>query len=289
MNELLLPLVNGLAAGALLFMVAAGLTLLFGVMGVVNFAHGNFVMLGAYLLFALTGGPLGLLAFAGLAVVAALATGAGGALTERLVIRRIYGSGELYVVLATYAVLLLVQGLVEEIWGLRPVSVALPSVLRGGVSLGGVTVPVYALAVLVSGLLVALLLWLLLSRSELGRQIRAAAEDRTTTQALGINVPLLYTIVFTLSIFLAGLAGAMLAGNTALTPGLGVEYVIGAFAVVVVGGLGSIPGALLGALVLGVADSAIAYYVPVLTGITFYVAMALVLIIRPHGLLGTPA
>ena len=290
MSGFLLPLVNGLAQGSLLFITAAGLTLVFGVMHVVNFAHGHFMMLAGYLMFSGVGalssvGPWGLLA---LVVAAGIAVAALGAVTEVSLIRRLYGAGEMYMVLGTYGVLLVMQGVIEKVWGLNPVSVSIPDPLRGGVAVGGVILPVYSIVLILAGVIIAAGLITILQRTGIGRTIRAAAADRDMTQALGVNVPLLYTAVFAVGALLAGIAGALAAPPIALHVDLGVNFVIQAFAVVVVGGLGSVHGALIGAMLLGVMDSYLGFYFPILVGVSFYVVMATVLVVRPQGLFGQP-
>ena len=286
-SGILLPLINGLSQAAVLFISAAGLTLVFGVLRIVNFSHGSFMMGAGYLAFALAGardlGPGGL---AVLVLTAGVAVGVLAAIVEVAVLRRVYAAPEFYMVLATYAVLLLMQGAVEHVWGLNPLSLRMPAALNVGVSVLGVLVPVYSLVTAAAGGVVAVGLWVFLTRTAIGKVIRAAASDRSMTEALGVNVPALYTIVFAVGVCLAAIAGGITAPTISLLPEIGVGFVIQAFSVVVVGGLGSVGGALLAAVLLGVLDSFLSVYVPVLGGITFFVAMAAILIVRPHGLLG---
>lgn len=286
-QAVLLPLVNGLAQSAILFLAAAGLSLVFGVLRVVNFAHGSFMMLGAYVAWSLVASQgLSLAAFVVAVLGAGLIVALLGAATEVVIIRRTYGSTLLHVVVVTYAVLLLIDGLVQLKWGNAPLSLNLPDLLAGGTPVFGVMVPVYSLLLIAIGLVAGAGLWLFLQGTATGRLIRAAAADNQMSEALGVNVPRIFTIVFSVGICVAALGGALSAPTVSLSPGMGLNQVIQAFAVVVVGGLGSIPGALLAAVLLGVVDSFLTSYLPVLSGITFYLGMAAVLLVRPQGLLG---
>ncbi|MBS4214969.1 branched-chain amino acid ABC transporter permease [Neobacillus rhizophilus] len=287
MDVLLLPLVNGLTQAAVLFMIAAGLTLIYGVLGVINFAHGSFVMLGSYLTMFFFVGKfdtvLGLFSF--IFISSVVITLLGWAV-EVLVMRRMYKANEFYMVLATYAILLIIEGCVEKYWGASPLSLPLPDSLNTTISIFGISVPFYSILICIIGIAVMGILWFLMNHTNLGRIIRAAAADKTMTNSLGVNVPALFTVVFVIGIFLAAFAGGLLAPTVALLPNMGVNLVIQAFVVVVVGGLGNIKGALLSAVLVGVLDSFLGFYIPVLTGITSYIVMAVILTIRPQGLLG---
>jgi branched-chain amino acid transport system permease protein len=287
MDVVLLPLVNGLTQAAVLFMIAAGLTLIYGVLDVINFAHGSFVMLGSYLTMFFFVGKFetvtGLFIFI---FVSSIIIALIGWAMEVFVLRRMYKADEFYMVLATYAILLMIEGGVEKYWGSSPLSLPLPASLNTTISIVGISVPLFSILICVIGLAVMLLLWYMMNHTNLGKIIRAAAADQTMTNSLGVNVPALFTIVFIIGIFLAAFAGGLLAPTVALLPNMGVNLVIQAFVVVVVGGLGNINGALIAAVLIGVLDSFLGFYVPVLTGITFYIVMAIILMIRPQGLLG---
>ena len=254
-SGLLLQLLNGLADASALFLVAAGLSLIFGVTRVVNFAHGSFYMLGIYLAWTFTGyfgGGAGY--WAGL-LLAALATGLIGAAAERLVLSRLYGAPELFQLLATFALLLIIGDATLALWGPEDLFSARAPGLAGAVEILGRRYPQYDLLLIAAGPIVLGLLWLLLMRTRWGRLLRAASENRSMLAALGVNQAWLFTSAFTLGAFLAGLGGALAAPRTPATLGLDLEVIASAFVVVVVGGLGSIPGAFLAALLISLAKS----------------------------------
>ena len=252
-SGLLLQLLNGLADASALFLVAAGLSLIFGVTRVVNFAHGSFYMLGIYLAWTFTGyfgGGAGY--WAGL-LLAALATGLIGAAAERLVLSRLYGAPELFQLLATFALLLIIGDATLALWGPEDLFSARAPGSAGAVEILGRRYPQYDLLLIAAGPIVLGLLWLLLMRTRWGR-LRAASENRSMLAALGVNQAWLFTSAFTLGAFLAGLGGALAAPRTPATLGLDLEVIASAFVVVVVGGLGSIPGAFLAALLISLAS-----------------------------------
>ena len=243
---------NGLTQAMFLFLIASGLTLIFGVLGVLNFAHGSLYMLGAYLSYTITslfvGSPAAfwislVLASAGVAVV--------GALVEATFLRPVYRREELEQLLVTYALVLIISDAVKFIWGPDNRSVSRPAILAGSVDIGGRDFPTYNLLVLALGPLVALVLWLLLSRTQFGRLIRAAANDREMVGVVGVDVSRLFTGVFALGAWLGGLGGGLAAPVGAIYPGMDVEVIAESFIVVVVGGMGSLTGTLLGALIIG--------------------------------------
>ena len=280
---------SGLTAAMFLFLIASGLSLIFGVLRVLNFAHGTFYMLGAYLAYQsmlwLGPGP-------GLFWIAALGAALGiallGGVVERVLFRYLYGKEELYQLLFTYALGLILSDAAKIFWGTQQKSVSRPPELSGSFSLLGTTVPLYNLFIIQLGPSIALAFWFVLQRTRAGRFIRAAALDRETLGALGVNVDALYTGVFMLASFLGGLGGALISPMRATTPGKDTEVIVEAFVVVVIGGLGSLWGTFLGALVYGQVLSFGILFFPRFSIFAVFALMAAVLIIRPWGLLGRP-
>lgn len=286
-----MPLLDGLSQGVLLFLVASGLTLIYGVMRVLNFAHGGFFMLGAFLTFTLAGGhvqPAWLL----LLVIAAagVLTAGAGLLTEVALFRRLYPLNELNSLLGTFALLLILEGVGRAIWGVNSHSQPQAPEFLHLFHLGpDVPVPAYDLVLLVVGLVCLGSLQWLVNRTEFGRLVRAVAADRQMAGLLGINVTAVFTVMFALGILLAGLGGALVAPLIGLTPDIAVAFIIQAFAVVIIGGFGSISGAFLAALLLGLLNAYLVTFLPAIADFSLYLGMALVLLIRPQGLLGRRA
>ncbi|WP_336810975.1 branched-chain amino acid ABC transporter permease [Bosea sp. MMO-172] len=299
MTLVLEQLLNGLQFGVMLFLLAAGLTLIFGIMGVINLAHGSLYMVGAYaaaFAAAQTGSFL-LAVLAGLAAAAFI-----GMVMELFVLRRLYARDHLDQVLATFALILIFNQSVTLLFGRQPLFVAIPSALNGSVQLlPGLTYPVYRLAIIAVGLLVALGLYLLINRTRVGMLVRAGATHREMVRALGVDIRLLYTAVFALGALLAGLAGLMAGPILAVQVGMGEQILIMTFVVVVIGGVGSIRGAFFGALLVGLVDTSLRAFMPgllrqVMTGseadalgaglasMGIYLLMAIVLLVRPKGL-----
>jgi branched-chain amino acid transport system permease protein len=292
-------LLNGLQYGVMLFLLAAGLTLIFGIMGVINLAHGSLYMVGAYagtLVAAETGNFwLGLPAALGAAAITGLAI-------EALVIRRLYARDHLDQVLATFALILTFNQLIVLGFGRQPVFTTMPAAFSGSVEiLPGLPYPTYRLLIIAVGLLVALGLWVLINRTRVGMLVRAGATHRDMVRALGVDIRLLYTIVFGLGALLAGLAGYMAGPIGAVQVGMGEQILLATFVVVVVGGVGSIKGAFVGGILLGVVDTMLRAFLPTalrqimpasdadqmgigLASMGIYLLMALVLLIRPRGL-----
>lgn len=295
---------NGLQFGVMLFLMAAGLTLVFGVMGLINLAHGSLYMVGAFAAAAVAGATGSFL----LALVAALAAAAAaGVLVELLVIRRLYDRPHLDQVLATFALILIFSEGTRWAFGSFPLYLNIPDYLAGPVSLpGGIQYPLYRLTLIGVGLALAVGLFLLISRTRLGVQIRAGENDREMIAALGVDISKLYTIVFALGAALAGLAGALVGTIQSVQVGMGEPVLILAFVVIVIGGIGSIKGALVGALLVGLTDTLGGLLLPAvfalfmdnaaaasagsaLASMSIYILMAAVLIWRPSGLYGQPA
>lgn len=290
---------NGVQLGVTLFLLAAGLTLIFGIMGVINLAHGSLYMVGAYAAAAVAART----GSAGLAVVAGLAAaGLVGMAVEYAVIRRLYARDHLDQVLATFGLILFFNQTAILLFGRQPLFVQVPPALAGAVTLApGLTFPVYRLVIIAVGLAVAVGLSLLIARTRLGMLIRAGATHRDMVRALGVDIRLLYTIVFGLGALLAGLAGVMAGPLLAVQVGMGEQILIMTFVVVVVGGVGSIRGAFYGALVVGIVDTLLRAFLPGwlrgvmvgpeadalgagLSSMGVYLLMALVLLVRPRGL-----
>jgi branched-subunit amino acid ABC-type transport system permease component len=280
---------SGLTAAMFLFLIASGLSLIFGVLRVLNFAHGTFYMLGAYSAFQLvqwmgTGpGTFWVAALGAAGAVAVL-----GGIVERFLFRHLYGKDELYQLLFTYALVLVLSDVAKILWGTQQKSVSRPPGLSGAFSLFGATIPYYNLFILLLGPSIALAFWFALQRTRIGRFIRAAALDRETLGALGVNVSGLYTGVFVLASFLGGLGGALVTPVRTIVPGMDTEIIVEAFIVVVIGGLGSFWGTFLGSLIYGQVLSFGILFFPRFSIFSVFALMAAVLILRPWGLLGRP-
>lgn len=275
-------IINGIAFGMLLFLIGSGLSLTFGVMRIVNLAHGSYFLLGAYVgvtIFRATGSFL--LAVAGAAGIALAA----GLFMQRLFLERLAGR-ILAQVLLTMGFLLLIADLSLWLWGGSAQIMPTPPALAGAIRLGRVVFPVYRGFVMAAGIALALVLWLGLERTRLGAQIRAAVDDPEVAQAIGINVPRLATVMFGLGAALAGIGGALGGPFLGVYPGADLDVLTLAFAVVIIGGLGSLPGTLVGSLFVGLADNLGKALVPELSYVTFFAPMVLVLAIRPRGLFG---
>lgn len=290
---------NGLQLGIFLFLVAAGLTLIFGIMGVINLAHGSLFMIGAYVaatVTRLTGSfTIGLLAALPAAALA-------GVLIEIIVIRRLYQRDHLDQVLATFGLILFINEAVTMIWGRTPLFLNVPSALTGSVEIiPGIPYPVYRIAIIAAGILVALLMWLIIARTRIGMLIRAGSTNREMVGALGVDIALLYTALFAAGAVFAGFAGAMAGPLVSVQVGMGEQILILAFVVIVIGGIGSIRGALVGAVLVGIVDTLGRAFVPDilklfmppaeadgvgagLASMMVYLLMAVVLVIRPSGL-----
>lgn len=290
MSAQLAPLISGISDGVFLFLIASGLTLIFGVMGLINMAHGAYYMLGAYLLYVMLAGRAVSFGWFLLAIIAAtLATAGIGIVSERLVIRRFYSQAPINSMLGSYALLLILQGLAQWRWGTTPVVQQQTAVMNVSFTLGGIKIPRYSIMVAVLGVLTLVAIQLLLTRTRLGAQIRAVSEDRWMAALLGIPVARISLVVIALGTLLAGLGGALTAPTQGITPDLAVAPLTTAFAVVIVGGLASIYGAALAALLLAILNSYIIAYLPGFANYTIYVAMLLILLFRPQGLLGSTA
>ena len=276
----------GLALAMNMFVIASGLNLIFGVLKVINFAHGMFYMFGAYIIFTVTkswGAPffVGVLAAgAGLAIIALF--------IERLLLKRLYDKEHLMQLLFTFALVLLMSDAAKMIWGTDQYSVGYPPGLGGAVDFGFVLLPQYLLFLCAIGPLIAIAMWLLVDRTRWGRIVRAATQDREMLSALGVNVPMVYAAVFTIGSALAGIGGALAAPRIALAPGMDATIINECFIIVIIGGLGNMWGSFLGALAFGFVVQFGTVWVPNWQDVLPYVLMLAVLLIRPWGLLGRP-
>lgn len=287
MRTFVLDAVGVLSYAGGLFIVAAGLTLVFGAMRLINIAHGSFYMLGAFLMTTIAGTSSGLRFWLAL-VVATAVVAAIGAVTEIGVMQRIYAKEHLTQLLATFALFLIIADIALRVWGNQSRTVSTPGFASGSVHLAGATFPGYDLVIVAAALLTGIGLWALLTRTTLGHRIRAAVEDPELLASGGTNLRLLRTGVFVLGAALAGLGGGVVAPQLAITPGMDASIIVVAFIVTVIGGLGSIVGAALGALLIGLAQTLGTSYAPSWASSFTYLAMIAVLAVRPWGLLGTP-
>jgi branched-chain amino acid transport system permease protein len=275
--------VNGLAYGVLLFLMSAGLSLIFGLMNVVNVAHGSFFMLGAFSALAVmqwTGSFWLALAVSWIPAVAL------GVIMERVFIRKLYARGHLDQVLLTFGFTFVFVDLVRMIWGADIRELAVPEILSGVVAAGDIVIPRYRVFLIVFGGLVALLLWLFLERSRVGAMVRAGVDDAFTATGIGINVPLLFAAIFALGVGLAAVGGAVAAPILGVYPGMDIEILIPAFIVVVIGGMGSLRGAFVASLFVGLVDTFGKAYFPDYALFVIYLLMVVVLLTRPQGLFG---
>jgi branched-chain amino acid transport system permease protein len=292
-------LLNGLQYGVMLFLMAAGLTLVFGIMNLVNLAHGSLYMIGAYFAVALIAWTGNYLVGVALALAATLLV---GMLVEVVALRALYDRDHLDQVLATFGLILFFNELVSMIWGRGAQYASLPSFLQGHIDLfTGSRYPVYRFTILIIGLITAVILWYIVTRTRLGMLIRAGASNRAMVGALGVNIKLLYTVVFGFGAALAGLAGLLAGPIYAVQPGMGELILIQVFVVIVIGGIGSIRGALVGAVIVGVVDTLGRAFLkpllgtvlsgpaaeaagPALASMLIYLLMAVVLAVKPAGL-----
>ena len=297
-NLLITQLMNGMQLGLLLFLLASGLTLIFGIMDFINLSHGSFYMVGAYFcgtlvistgsfVIGIVGGLIGVFIV--------------GALIELVIARKLYRSDHLDHVLVTFGLILIFDTLIHMIWGSAGMAIPLPPVLDGQITMGEIVLPTYRVLIIGAGLLVAALLYILVSKTRLGMLIRAGASNRTMVEALGVNINRLFLIVFALGAMLAGLAGMLIAPITEASIGMGNDIIITAFVVVIVGGIGSVKGAFYASLLLGLMDTLSRSYLddlmklvisneaaetaaPAISAMLIYILMAAILAFKPQGL-----
>ena len=284
-------LVDGLIYGAWLFIVSVGLTLVFGVLNILNMAHGSLYAMGAYATASAVGAYF---AFGGASfefgsylvmVLAAIAVALIiGPLLERGLLRHFYGRDHVILVLVTYGIFLILEDVIKLIWGVTPLFVSEPYSLLGNVEIGPLFYVTYDFLVIAVSVITGFAVWFWLNRTTQGKVILAVIHDREMSQTMGVNVNRVFMISFTLGVFLAALGGALTAPMISVSPGIGVNVIIVAFAVVIIGGLGSIEGAAIGAVFVGVARAASVHLLPEAELFIIYLVMAVVLVFRPEGL-----
>lgn len=277
-------IISGLTMATLLFLVASGLTLIFGVGNVFNFAHGSFYMIGAYLGYQVVG--IWELNFWLALIFAAIGAGLFGALVEFLVLRRIYGRANEggFQILLTYCLILIIDDLVKIIWGAEYKSISRPDGFSGAVVMGDIYIPAYNLLIIAIGVVVVIGSWWILNHTRPGKIARAAAVDREMLSAMGINVPLTMTMVFGIATALGGMTGALAAPLRTVTPGAGIEVIIDSLIVVVMGGMGNFWGAWLGSILLGEVNAFAVAFVPKWASLFSFLVMVVVLVFKPEGL-----
>jgi branched-chain amino acid transport system permease protein len=281
-DELVLQVLNGASFGALLFLLASGFTLVFGLMRIVNLAHGAFYLVGGYIGIVTFGATRSFLLAVGAGVAAAAVI---GLVSERFLLRRVRGQ-ELPEVLLTVGIALVIADACLAVFGGNPRSLSVSSFLPGSVQLGGLAYPTYRLVVLGLALAVGVVLYLVQYRTRFGSLIRAGVDDREIAEAMGINVPRVFTAMFVFGAALAGLAGVAAAGLLTMRPGADTDILLFALVVVVVGGLGSLEGAAVGSLLIGLIDAFSKTWIPELSYFAVFAPMAIVLVLRPAGLFG---
>ncbi len=284
LNTLIAQFISGLSVAMLLFLVASGLTLIFGVVNVLNFAHGSFYLLGTYFTYQLM--QMFSNFWVGL-VVGVIGAGIVGMVMEVLFLRRIYGRDQegAFQLLMTFAFILIIDDVVKFIWGPEYKTIPKPDSLMGSLNIGTTVVPTYNIFIIFVGLLIVLFAWYFLTKTDKGKMVRASSLDRNMLGLLGTNVPMIMTLVFGVATAMGGLAGILAAPLRTVTPGAGVEVIIDSMIVVVIGGFGNFWGALLGALIIGEVLSFGILWMPELATVLTFVVMIVVLIVKPEGLL----
>lgn len=283
MEGFVLNILNGLSWGMLLFLISVGLTTVFGVMGILNFAHGSFYMLGAY--FCLEIMKFFHSFWIGL-FVAPLLVGILGFIVEKLLLNKIYSRDIIFQLLLTFAVLLILDDSVRIIWGPGYHVINPPDILSGSIKIFSHSYPVYRIFVIILGPIMAISLWAFFYLTKTGKIIRAVAQDREMAEGVGINSPLIFTLVFSFGCWLAGIGGALASPIESVAPAMGEKIIIESFIVVVVGGMGSFPGAFIGALLLGLLESFGTNLVGEIQMAIPYLLLAVILLVKPTGIFG---
>ncbi len=292
MDIFVLQVLNSLFYASVLFLLAAGLSLIFGVMGIVNLAHGSFYAVGAYVTaWAVTAaaGTIHPFALFILLPVGAIAVAALGTVIEPLLIRPLYQRPEEYQLLITFGLLLVLEDGIRLVWGGTPLSASPVMDAVGILHVGDLYYPIYNLLVIAIGIVAAIGLWAFVYRTRFGIMLRATSQDRRMASAMGLNVRRVYVQAFGLGCFVAGLGGAIVVPSQAAVLGMGVEVLVLAFVVVVIGGLGSLEGALVGAVIVSFVRTAVVFYYAELELAALYLIAAIVLLVRPTGLFGRPS
>jgi branched-chain amino acid transport system permease protein len=280
-------LFNGLTLGMVYVLLAAGLSVIFGVMDVINFSHGELFALGAYFALSIVQ-PFGAEAFWVALVVAPILVGVVGVLIERLTLRPLYDRDPLYHILLTFGLVLILKDLIALVWGTSQHELTTPAFLNQPLAVGGISISVYNLFMILVGAVLAVGTWLVLNRTRYGMIVRAGSQDREMVRNVGVDIDRYYTLIFGFGAALAAAAGVVLAANQNVNPGLGDQVIIPAFIIVVLGGLGSFRGAIYGGLLVGVLRTLTRSYLPFLEGLSIFVLMIAVLLLKPQGLFGDP-
>ncbi|HEY5226455.1 MAG TPA: branched-chain amino acid ABC transporter permease [Methylovirgula sp.] len=273
---------NGLIIGAFYALMALGLSLILNLSGVINFAHGGFLAIGAYLAFSL----MPFVGFWGALLIAPILTALLGSVIERVLIRPLYGRDPLYSLLLTFGLAFMIEDGTRMIWGAQTLPFAVPDWLTSPLSPAYFFLTGYRLFMVALVTLAVVVLFVVLNRTRLGMRIRAGTLDLETVSVLGVNVTILRTLNFGLGIYMAGLAGVLAAGMLGLQPTIGTELIMPSFVAIIVGGLGSLPGTLVGGLLIGVASGVTSVFFPSASEAVIYIMMGLVLLVRPRGLFG---
>ncbi len=286
LSFIFVQIISGLTVATFLFLVASGLTLIFGVVDVFNFAHGSFYMLGAYLGYQII--SYWHVNFWAALFLASIWVGILGMAMEFFFLRRIYGRAEEggFQILLTYSFILIIDDVVKMIWGTEYKTIERPAGFSGSIKIGSAILPSYYLVIIIIGLLLVVLSWLILNHTRPGKIARASAIDREMLGILGVNVPLTMTTVFGIATALGGMSGILAAPLLSVTPGAGIEVIIESLIVVVLGGMGNFWGAWVGALIIGEVNSFAVAYVPKWASLFNYLVMIVVLIFKPEGLFG---
>lgn len=285
MSQAIFVLFNGLASGMAFFLVAAGLTWVFGILKILNLAHGAFFMLGAYVAYTVGGvAPSSIWSFLGVALVCAAAVGSLGYLTDQLVLKRLRNVDYHYALIATFGLMLFCEGIAKSIWGADYFAVMPPPEVDQAVEIGGSYISLYTFFVIITGLVIYAALEIVMHWTWAGKIMRAVSNDPWMAGTLGINVPVVLLCAVVASFALAGFAGGVLVPNQALSPHVGASFVLYAFMAVVIGGLGSIRGTFIACILLGLVESANATFMSQFGGIAIFVVLAIFLIWKPNGL-----
>lgn len=284
-TTLLMHILNGLAYGMLLFMIAAGLSIIFGLMNVVNLAHGTFYLAGVYVAYFFVKQGMG---FWPSLIVTVIIVAVLGILMEKFLLERVYGK-ELEQVLLTFGLAFIFADIVKWIWGSSPLTLPVPVNLDVSVNLGNMAFPAYRIFVIVIGCLLAVFLWYMENKTRIGAVIRAGVDDRDMLSALGINIKVVFTCIFALGAGLAGLSGVLGGPIMGMYVGIDSEILISSLIIVVVGGLGTWKGAFIGAILVGIVDTLGRVYLPSLTMVMVFIIMIVVLLLKPNGLFGKGA
>jgi branched-chain amino acid transport system permease protein len=289
-SDYVVQIIAGLGTGSVLFLVSAGLTLVFGALRVINFAHGSLTMIGAYVTISLAAWlGFGNAIFWIVLLLAALVVAAGGLFMEVAFFRPIYRRPLLTQLLVTFAFVLIIAGVIRKVYGAATRTVEVPPFLNGGIDVLDGAIPKYQFFFMAMAIVVAVALWAMLYRTGLGRTIRAAVSDPVLLGLSGVNVRALFTTVFVIAAFFAGLAGALTTLQGSVGPGLAVDTIIRAFVVVVIGGLGSLSGAFIAAFLVGVAEALGILWVPSASLAIVFAVLVIVLAVRPQGIMGHKA